>query len=194
MADITAHFTVYRGQNNSDLKHVATVMRQSNFRDGLQLVKQNPYNGNIFLHPSEVNSVVEFLVPHKPLNNLELTPIVLLFFVTNMILTKDEFVDFKSLVENYSKGTNYKTSWRKKWATLEEEEFFNAIEPYLTKVKKRINQKSFINKENAGYGGDYLFTTCFFTSPVDKREYSIVSYNTDILNFHKTDEWKALKV
>ena len=31
MADITAQFTIYRGQNNSDLKHVATVMRQSNF-------------------------------------------------------------------------------------------------------------------------------------------------------------------
>ena len=30
MADITAHFTIYRGQHNGDLKHVSTVLRQSN--------------------------------------------------------------------------------------------------------------------------------------------------------------------
>ena len=32
MADITAHFTIYRGQHNGDLKHVSTVLRQSNFK------------------------------------------------------------------------------------------------------------------------------------------------------------------
>ena len=48
MAYITAHFTIYRGQHNGDLKHVSTVLRQSNFRDGLQLVTK-PFNENILL-------------------------------------------------------------------------------------------------------------------------------------------------
>ena len=194
MADITAQFTIYRGQNNSDLKHVATVMRQSNFRDGLQLVKQNPYNGNIFLHPSEVSSIIEFLVPHKPLNNIELTPIVLLFFVSNRVLTTNEFVEFRSLIENYSKNNDSKSSWRKKWATLEDEGFYDVVQPYLDKVKSRITQTSYIQKENAGYGGEYLFTTSFFTSPDSKEDYSVISHNTDILNHHKSKEWKVLKI
>ena len=42
MADITAQFTVYKGNSPADLAHVATVLKQSNFRDALQLVKQQP--------------------------------------------------------------------------------------------------------------------------------------------------------
>ena len=70
MADITANFTIYKGHHHSDLKHIATVFRQSNFRDSLQLIKQKPFNANIFVNPRKVKSVIEFLVPFKPLNNI----------------------------------------------------------------------------------------------------------------------------
>ena len=70
MADITAHFTIYRGQHNGDLKHVSTVLRQSNFRDGLQLVNPKPFNENIFVM-KKAKPTLKFLVPYKPLNNIE---------------------------------------------------------------------------------------------------------------------------
>ncbi len=88
MADVSAHFTVYKGNSPGDLAHVATVFRQSNFRDALQLVKQQPYNKNIFVNPREKKSIIEFLVPYGPLPIVELAPIVLLFFTSNLILTK----------------------------------------------------------------------------------------------------------
>ena len=67
------------------------------------------------------------------------------------------------------------------------------FQPYLDKVKSRITQTSYIQRENAGYGGEYLFTTSFFTSPDSKEDYSVISHNTDILNHHKSKEWKVLK-
>ena len=184
MADITAHFTVYRGQHNGDLKHVATVLRQSNFRDGLQLVKQNPFNGNIFVDPKEAKHTVEFLVPHMPLNNTELTPIVLLFFTTNLILDKNELLDFQETIKNFYIKNSSTRARNEKWATLEDEAFLKTVKPFINIAKNRISQTIHLENKNNSYSGKDLFVTSFFESPTDEETYSVISYNTDILNFH----------
>ena len=68
MADITAQFLIYRGHDNSDLKHVATVMKQSNFRDGLQIIDQNPINKNIFIDPQNIKSIIKIIKQHIKLD------------------------------------------------------------------------------------------------------------------------------
>ena len=60
MADVTAQFTVYKGVSPKELKHVATVLKQSNLKNALQLIKQQPYNKNIFVNPREKKSIIEF--------------------------------------------------------------------------------------------------------------------------------------
>ena len=174
MADITAQFTVYKGNSPADLVHVATVLKQSNFRDALQLVKQQPYNKNIFVNPREKKSIVDFLVPHKPLSILELAPIVLLFFTSNLILTKDEFNEFSAMVKHLKE----KYTWENKWASLEEEKFLSETYPFIDLVYSRIKnidrtQKSFDNYPS-------LLTT-YFTSPVTDESFSIISYDTKLL-------------
>ena len=185
MADITAQFTIYRGQNNSDLKHVATVMRQSNFRDGLQLVKQNPYNGNIFVNPRVKKSIIEFLVPHKPLTIADLAPIVLLFFTSNLILTKDEFNEFNAIVNHFKE----KYTWENKWASLEDDRFFSETSPFIDLVHSRIKNVDRTQKSFENYPS--LLTT-YFTSPVTDESFSIISYDTKLLTDPQEDrvEWK----
>ena len=179
MADITAHFTIYRGQHNGDLKHVSTVLRQSNFRDGLQLVNPKPFNENIFVM-KKAKPTLKFLVPYKPLNNLELVPIVLTFFASNLILSKQENISFNEMVKHFQE----KMEWQKDWATLEEESFFYESRTFIELAKNRVNQTShFFNKEG-NYGGEHLLVTSFFNAPQDDEEYSVISYNTDLLNFH----------
>ena len=174
MADITAQFTVYKGNSPADLAHLATVLKQSNFRDALQLVKQQPYNKNIFVNPREKKSIIEFLVPHKPLTIVELAPIVLLFFTSNLILTKDEFNEFSAMVNHFKE----KYTWENKWASLEDEKFLSETGPFIDLVYSRIKnvdrtQKSFDNYPS-------LLTT-YFTSPVTDESFSIISYDTKLL-------------
>ena len=174
MADVTAQFTVYKGDSPIELKHVATVLKQSNFRDALQLIKQQPYNKNIFVNPREKKSNIEFLVPHKPLNILELAPIVLLFFTSNLILTKDELNEFNAMVSHFKE----KYTWKNKWASLEDEKFLSETNPFIDLVYSRIKnvvrtQKSFDNYPS-------LLTT-YFTSPVTDESFSIISYDTKLL-------------
>jgi len=182
MADITANFTIYKGHHHSELKHIATVFRQSNFRDALQLIKQIPFNGNIFVNSRNVKSVIEFLVPFKPLNNIDLTPIVLLFFTSNLILTKGELKEFQAIVKHFSS----EEGWENKWATLENEEFLRVISPFLDIVSNRIEQTSHLNNSNElveTSDDDYnMFVTSYFKSPIDDQEYSVISYNTAILS------------
>lgn len=183
MADVTAQFLIYRGHDTSDLKHVATVMKQSNFRDGLQLIDQNPFNKNIFIDPKNVKSTIKFLVPHKPLNNIDLVPYVLLFFTSNLILTKEEYPDFVSLVNKY----NSMNSWKSDWASLEDETFLEDIKPFTELIDSRISQTSHLDDTDSIYSGKNLLVTTFFTSPEDNEQYSVISFNTDILNYHNTE-------
>ena len=141
MADITASFTVFKGNNPRDLKHVATVLKQSNFRDALQLVKQHPYNKNTFVNPREKKSIIEFLVLNKPMSILELAPIVLLFYTSNFILAKDEFNEFSKIVNNFKENNNSKQIWENKWASLQDEKFFSSTKPYIHLIKSRIKVK-----------------------------------------------------
>lgn len=179
MADITAHFTIYRGQHNGDLKHVSTVLRQSNFRDGLQLVKPKPFNENIFVM-KKAKPTLKFLVPYKPLNNIELVPIVLTFFASNLILSKQENSSLNEMVKHFQE----KMAWQKDWATLEEESFLSESKHFIKLVEKRITQTSHLSNKEGTYGGEHLLVTSFFYSPQDDEEYSVISYNTDLLNFH----------
>tara|TARA_B100000963_G_scaffold7699_1_gene6085 strand:+ start:808 stop:1407 length:600 start_codon:yes stop_codon:yes gene_type:complete len=186
MADITAQFTVYKGNSPADLVHVATVLKQSNFRDALQLVKQQPYNKNTFVNPREKKSIIEFLVPHKPLTIVELAPIVLLFFTSNLILTKDEFNEFSAMVKHLKE----KYTWENKWASLEEEKFLSETYPFIDLVYSRIKnidrtQKSFDNYPS-------LLTT-YFTSPVTDEPFSIISYDTKLLTDPQEDRTELKK-
>lgn len=185
MADITAQFTVYKGNSPVDLAHVATVLKQSNFRDALQLIKQQPYNKNIFVNPREKKSIIEFLVPHKPLNILELAPIVLLFFTSNLILTKDELNEFNAMVSHFKE----KYTWENKWASLEDEKFLSETVPFIDLVYSRIRnvdrtQKSFDNYPSS--------LTTYFASPVTDDSFSLISYDTKLLTDPQEDrtEWK----
>jgi len=182
MADVTAQFLIYRGHDTSDLKHVASVMKQSNFRDGLQLIDQNPFNKNIFIDPKNVKSIIKFLVPHKPLNNIDLVPYVLLFFTSNLILTKEEYLEFVSLVNKY----NSKNSWKSDWASLEDETFLEDTKPFIELIDSRISQISHLDDTDSIYSGKNLLVTTFFTSPVDNEQYSVISLNTGILSYHNT--------
>ena len=169
MADITAQFTVYKGNSPVDLAHVATVLKQSNFRDALQLIKQQPYNKNIFVNPREKKSIIEFLVPHKPLN----------------ILTKDELNEFNAMVSHFKE----KYTWENKWASLEDEKFLSETVPFIDLVYSRIRnvdrtQKSFDNYPSS--------LTTYFTSPVTDDSFSLISYDTKLLTDPQEDrtEWK----
>ncbi len=174
MADITAQFTVYKGNSPAGLAHVATVLKQSNFRDALQLVKQQPYNKNIFVNPRENKSIIEFLVPHKPLTIVELAPIVLLFFTSNLILTKDEFNEFNAMVNHFKE----KYTWENKWASLEDEKFFSETGPFIDLVYSRIKNVDRTQKSFNNYSS--LLTT-YFTSPVRDESFSLISYDTKLL-------------
>jgi len=178
MADITTHFTIYKGNDPGDLKHVATVLRQSNGRDGLQLIKQSPYNGNIFIHPKNTKSVLEFLVPNKPLKNTELVPIILLFFVSNLILDKYEYAEFKEMFHFFQKKNNARDI---KWASLENQEFYKAVTPFIEKVITRLDHNIQLEHPLASDDRAQLLVTSFFKSPMDDEIYSVVSYNTEVL-------------
>ena len=180
MADITAQFTVYKGNSPADLAHVATVLKQSNFRDALQLVKQQPYNKNIFVNPREKKSIIEFLVPHKPLTIVELAPIVLLFFTSNLILTKDEFNEFSAMVNHFKE----KYTWENKWASLEDERFMRETSPFIDLVYSRIKNVDRTQKSVQNYPS--LLTT-YFTSPVTDESFSIISYDTKLLTDPQED-------
>ena len=174
MADVSAHFTVYKGNTPGDLAHVATVFRQSNFRDALQLVKQQPYNKNIFVNPREKKSIIEFLVPYGPVSLAELVPIVLLFFTSNLILTKDEFNEFNAMVNHFKE----KYTWENKWASLEDERFMRETSPFIDLVYSRIKNVDRTQKSVQNYPS--LLTT-YFTSPVTDESFSIISYDTKLL-------------
>ena len=185
MADVSAHFTVYKGNSPGDLAHVATVLKQSNFRDALQLVKQQPYNKNIFVNPREKKSIIEFLVPYGPLSIVELAPIVLLFFTSNLILTKDEFNEFNAMVNHFKE----KYTWENKWASLEDERFMRETSPFIDLVYSRIKNVDRTQKSVQNYPS--LLTT-YFTSPVTDESFSIISYDTKLLTDSQEDrvEWK----
>ena len=185
MADVTAQFTVYKGVSPTELKHVATVLKQSNFRDALQLIKQQPYNKNIFVNPREKKSIIEFLVPYGPLNILELVPIVLLFFTSNLILTKDEFNEFNAMVNHFKE----KYTWENKWASLEDERFMRETSPFIDLICSRIKNVDRTQKSFQNYPS--LLTT-YFTSPVTDESFSIISYDTKLLTDSQEDrvEWK----
>ena len=180
MADITAQITVYKGNSPADLAHVATVLKQSNFRDALQLVKQQPYNKNIFVNPREKKSIIEFLVPYGPLPIVELAPIVLLFFTSNLILTKDEFNEFNAMVNHFKE----KYTWENKWASLEDERFMRETSPFIDLVYSRIKNVDRTQKSFQNYPS--LLTT-YFTSPVTDEAYSIISYDTKLLTDPQED-------
>ena len=180
MADVTAQFTVYKGVSPTELKHVATVLKQSNFRDALQLIKQQPYNKNIFVNPREKKSIIEFLVPYGPLNILELVPIVLLFFTSNLILTKDEFNEFNAMVNHFKE----KYTWENKWASLEDERFMRETSPFIDLVYSRIKNVDRTQKSVQNYPS--LLTT-YFTSPVTDESFSIISYDTKLLTDPQED-------
>ena len=44
---------------------------------------------------------LKFLVPYKPLNNIELVPIVLTYFASNLILSKQENSSFNEMVKHF---------------------------------------------------------------------------------------------
>ncbi|MAZ06962.1 MAG: hypothetical protein CMM99_00635 [Rickettsiales bacterium] len=178
MADVTAQFTVYKGNSPAELKQVATVLKQSNFRDALQLVKQKPYNNNIFVNPSEKQSIIEFLVPHEPLSILNLAPIVLLFFTPNYILTKDEFNKFNTMVNYFKENNNSKSNWENKWASLEDESFLREAKPYLQLVSSR--SKSIDLSTNSVNDWPSVLTT-YFKSPLTNESFSMISYDTNLL-------------
>ena len=184
MADITTHFTIYKGDDPGDLKHVATVLRQSNGRDGLQLIKQSPYNENIFIHPKNTKSVLEFLVPNKPLKNTELVPIILLFFVSNLILDKYEYAEFKEMFQFLQKKNNSRNI---KWASLENQEFYKAVTPFIEKVITRLDHNIQLEHPLATDDRSQLLVTSFFKSPMDDEIYSVVSYNTEILTVNNSN-------
>ena len=184
MADITTHFTVYKGDDPGDLKHVATVLRQSNGRDGLQLIKQSPYNGNIFIDPKNMKSALEFLVPNKPLKNTELVPIILLFFVSNLILDKYEYAEFKEMFQYFQKKNNARDI---KWASLENQEFYKAATPFIEKVITRLDHNIQLKHPLATDDRSQLLVTSFFKSPIDDEVYSVVSYNTEILTINNSN-------
>ena len=77
-----------------------------------------------------------------------------------------------------------KMAWQKDWATLEEESFFSESKPFIDLVKNRLTQTSHLSNKDGTYGGEHLLVTSFFFSPQDDEEYSVISYNTDLLNFH----------
>ena len=185
MADVTAQFTVYKGNSPVDLAHVATVLKQSNFRDALQLVKQQPYNKNVFVNPREKKSIIEFLVPYKPLSIVELVPFVLLFFTSNLILTKNEFNKLNAIVNHFKE----KNTWENKWASLEDEEFLSEIEPFIDSVYSRIENIDHTHKSLDNHPS--LLTT-YFASPVTNEAFSIISYDTKLLTETQEDrfEWK----
>ena len=174
MADVTAQFTVYKGVSPTELKHVATVLKQSNFRDALQLIKQQPYNKNIFVNPREKKSIIEFLVPYGPVSLAELVPIVLLFFTSNLILTKDEFNEFNAMVNHFKE----KYTWENKWASLEDERFMRETSPFIDLICSRIKNVDRTQKSVQNYPS--LLTT-YFTSPVTDESFSIISYDTKLL-------------
>ena len=174
MADVTAQFTVYKGVSPTELKHVATVLKQSNFRDALQLIKQQPYNKNIFVNPREKKSIIEFLVPYGPLNILELVPIVLLFFTSNLILTKDEFNEFNAMVNHFKE----KYTWENKWASLEDERFLSETGPYVDLVYSRLKNVDYTQVSSEKTPS--LLTT-YFISPATDESFSIISYDTKLL-------------
>lgn len=179
MADVTAHFTVYKGSNNSHLKHVATVLKQSNFRDALQLVKQKPFNGNIFVNPREKKSIIEFLVPHQPLNIFDLTTMVVLFFTSNFILTNEELNELKSIVNYFKENNSSKHSWENKWATLEDELFYREIQPFLQITESRLQKRSLKNNFD---NESPIIVIGQFQSPVTNQDFSVISYDTNLLN------------
>ena len=180
MADVTAQFTVYKGVSPTELKHVATVLKQSNFRDALQLIKQQPYNKNIFVNPREKKSIIEFLVPYGPVSLAELVPIVLLFFTSNLILTKDEFNEFNAMVNHFKE----KYTWENKWASLEDERFMRETSPFIDLVYSRIKNVDRTQKSFENYPS--LLTT-YFTSPVTDESFSIISYDTKLLTDPQED-------
>ena len=180
MADVTAHFTVYKGNSPGDLAHVATVFRQSNFRDALQLVKQQPFNKNIFVNPREKKSIIEFLVPYAPLTIAELAPIVLLFFTSNFILTKDEFNEFNATVSHFKE----KNSWEDKWASLEDERFMRETSLFIDLVYSRIKN---IDRTKKSFDNNPSLLTTYFTSPVTDESFSIISYDTKLLTDPQED-------
>lgn len=184
MADVTAHFTVYKGNSPAELAHVATVLKQSNFRDALQLVKQQPYNKNIFVNPREKKSIVEFLVPNKPLNILDLAPIVLLFFTSNYILTKEEFNDFNAMVNHFKEKNNSKSHWENKWASLEDENFSSETNPYIQLVSSRL--ECFDLSEKSNHDWPSVLTT-YFKSPISNESFSMISYDTNLLKEPRED-------
>ena len=178
MADVTALFTVYKGDSSADLKHAATVLKQSNFRDALQLVKQEPYNNNIFVNPSEKKSIIEFLVPHEPLSILNLAPIVLLFFTPNYILSEDEFNKFNTLVNYFKENNNSKSKWENKWASLEDESFLREVKPYLQLVSSRSESIDLSTKSVNDWPS---VLTTYFKSPLTNESFSMISYDTNLL-------------
>ena len=180
MADVSALFTVYKGNSPGDLAHVATVFRQSNFRDALQLVKQQPYNKNIFVNPREKKSIIEFLVPYTPLTIEELAPIVLLFFTSNFILTKDELDEFNAMVNHFKE----KNSWEDKWASLEDERFMRETNPFIDLVYSRIKN---IDRTKKSFDSYPSLLTTYFTSPVTDESFSIISYDTKVLTDPQED-------
>ena len=183
MADITAQFTVYKGNSPVDLAHVATVLKQSNFRDALQLVKQQPYNKNIFVNPREKKSIIEFLVPHKPLTIVELAPIVLLFFTSNLILTKDEFNEFSTMVNHFKE----KYTWENKWASLENERFLSETDPFIDLVYSRLKN---VDRTQKNFEKTPSVLTTYFTSPVTDEPFSIISYDTKLLTETQEDRFE----
>tara|TARA_B100000123_G_C25736948_1_gene431916 strand:- start:450 stop:995 length:546 start_codon:yes stop_codon:yes gene_type:complete len=178
MADVTAQFTVYKGDSPANLKHIVSVYKQSNFRDALQLVKQQPYNKNIFVNPHENKSIIEFLVTQKPLNIEELAPIVLLFFMSSSILTVDEFKEFNAMVNHFSKNNHSMKAWESKWASLEDNKFLNETLPYVELVNSRMKTFDYLDKNLDNWP---LLLSAFFKSPVTQESHSMIAFDTNLL-------------
>ncbi len=187
MADVTANFTVFKGNNPRDLKHVVTVLKQSNFRDALQLVKQHPYNKNIFVNPRENKSIAEFLVLNKPMSILELAPIVLLFFTSNFILTNDEFKEFSMIVNGFRENNNSKQIWENKWASLQDEKFLNSTKPYIHLIESRIKTDDY--HTDISFDNSPFLQRTYFKSQINDESLSMIAYDTNLL----IHDWKKVK-
>ena len=90
---------------------------------------------------------LKFLVPYKPLNNIELVPIVLTYFASNLILSKQEN---SSLMKWLS---IFKKKWHgKRLGNFRRRKFFSESKPFIDLVKNRLTQTSHLSNKDRTYG------------------------------------------
>ena len=74
-----------------------------------------------------------------------------------------------------------------KWASLENQEFYKAVTPFIEKVITRLDLNIQLEHPLATDDRSQLLVTSFFKSPMDDEIYSVVSYNTEILTVNNSN-------